>query len=459
MEVSLSSRARATVLWVAAILGVLVLAKASHALTPFVWAVITAYILHPLVAMISRRTRIPRQIVTVWLYLIIALVVAILVINLSPQVISQLNSLQQRTIPNVIADVDHWFEERQRLDERFAGIDVSFIEERIQLLGRQIAELVGTEAVPLLRSTVAVLLEAFIYLIASFYLIVYGDRFVEAIRGALNHRYHREFDRLLLEINSTMGNYLRGQALLVVIMSTVSYAALRILDVDYALSIAIATGFLELVPIIGPWTAGTLAVSIAFFQDTAPFGWSNGTLALVVGIVYFALRQLEDAFVIPLVIGRIVHLHPLLVIFVLVVGTSIGGPLGLILAVPVAAVIKIIASYFHAKVTARSHRQIVTITSREDLEHIELRFPDLVNATVVLLIEEGALAWSDLGLMARVAESGLDHAIALSVVTPDGVAGSLAAAAGIETTTVPVIPAREAVDLPGLSGPKLAGAD
>ena len=451
MDVTLSPRARAIVIWIAVALGALILVRAAGALTPFAWAIITAYILHPFVARIHRRTRLPRQLIAAWVYAIIALVLAIFLINVSPLLLRQLDSLQQRTIPNVVGEIDRWLDERRHADARFAGLDTGLVRGRLDEVGQELADLVGAEAVPLLLETFSFAIETFVYLVASFYLIVYGDRFVQAIRDILNRRYHREFDRLLVDINSTLGAYLRGQVLLVIIMSSASYVALRVLDVDYALSLAIATGFLELIPLIGPWTAGTIAVTIAFFQEAAPFGWSNVTLAIVVGLVYFTLRQLEDAFVIPLVIGRIVHLHPLLVIFVLVIGTSLGGPLGLILAVPAAAVIKIVVSFFYAKLTARQVRHVETVAGRGDLERVAARFPDLLNGTVVLLIEHGALDWSDLPLVQRVADAALDYSIDLSVVTPDGVAGALATAAGIATTTVPL-------SLPVLLEPSLVSA-
>ena len=450
MDVTLSPRARAVVAWIAAALGVVILFEAAHALRPFAWAIITAYILHPLVAAIHRRTRLPKHLITGWLYILIGLILIIVFINLTPPLIGQVKELQQERIPDVVDDIDQWFEERKREDERFAGIDTAFIEERLDLLGQQAADVLGTEALPLLLSTFSFAIELLVYLISSFYLIVYGERFVQAIRDILNRRYHREFDRLMVDINTTLGAYIRGQLILVVIMSTASYVALRILDVDYALSIAIATGFLELIPLIGPWTAGAIAVMVALFQDTAPFGWSNLTLAVVVGLTYFALRQLEDAFVIPLVIGRIVHLHPLLVIFVLVVGTTLGGVLGLILAVPIAAVLKIIVAFFYRKLMARETRRVEVIRSREDLQRLVGCFPELLNATVVLLIEPEALSWDDLPLVQRVAEEALDQAIALSAVTPDGIAGALTTAAGIATATIPT-------SLPVAMEPALAG--
>jgi predicted PurR-regulated permease PerM len=435
MDVTLSPRARATVVWIAVIAGGFLLFEAAHALKPFAWAVITAYIFHPLVARIHRKTRLPKHLVTAWLFALLGLIFTILLINLSPALVDQVQELQEEKIEDIVTDIEVWLDERP--NGRFAGIEVDVIEERLAALGDQLGEVLGAEAVPLLLSTFTFAIELFVYLISSFYLIVYGDRFVQALRDFLNRRYHREFDQLLTEINATLGAYLRGQVVLVVIMSVASYIALRILDVDYALSVAIATGFLELIPLIGPWAAGSIAVTIALFQDTAPFGWGNGTLAVAVALTYFALRQMEDAFVIPQVIGRFVHLHPLLVIFVLVVGTSLGGVLGLLLALPIAAVMKIVVSFFYAKLMAREVRHIEVVRTRDDLERVASGFPDLTNATIVLLIEPEAIAWEDLGLVQRVAEEALDHGIALSTVTPDGVAGALATAAGIPPATIP----------------------
>lgn len=450
MDVTLSPRARTTLVWIAAGLALLLLIEAAHALAPFAWAIVTAYLLHPFVAMLSRRTRLPRQLVAIWVYLVIALVVVFLAINLTPQLVQQLQDLQRVKIPSIIDEIDAWFRARQASGGAFATLDPDFVRERLDLAGDELGNLLSTEAVSLLLSTFTFAIELFFYLIASFYLIVYGDTFVAAVRDSLNRRYHREFDKLLLDVNSTLGAYLRGQLTLFLIMSISSYIALRVLDVDYALSLALATGLLELIPLIGPWTAGTIAVTIALFQDTTPFGWSNVTLGIVVGLVYFALRQLEDAFVIPLVIGRFVHLHPLLVIFVLVIGTSIGGVLGLLLAVPVAAVLKIVIAFFYAKFKAREVRVVETIPDATTLRRLVARFPTLANARVVLLIEPAALDWVDLPLVREVADAALDHAVQLEAVTPDGVAGSLATACGIPTVTVPMA-AR--IDLPELAAP------
>jgi predicted PurR-regulated permease PerM len=440
MEVTLSARARATVIWIGVALLLVVLYLARHALAPFIWAVITAYLFHPIVTFIQRKSRLPKQVVALAFYIFVGFAIYTAVVNIVPLLVTQSEQVQSELIPAVLGDVDSWLQHRKAVDPRFEQVDVAAVNERIRNFGQQAAELAGTEAVPLLFSTLTFALEVFIYLFSSFYLVVFGPRFMQTLRDAINRKYHREYDRLMTDVNTTLGAYLRGQALLVVIMSTASYVALRILDVDYALSVAVATGFLELIPLIGPWTAGGIAVTIALFQPTAPFDWSNTSLALVVGLIYFALRQLEDAFVIPLVIGRFVHLNPFTVIFVLVTGTALAGPLGLILSVPIAAVAKIVIQFFHAKIVARSVRQIEPIRSADDLRRVAQSFAERSNGCIVLMIETRALTWADLPLVQETFSLAEESFIDLSVVTPDGVAGSLTTAVGIPTATLPPPP-------------------
>lgn len=425
------------VIWVGVIAGGFILLEAAHALRPFIWAIITAYILHPLVNAIHRRTRLPKHLITTWLYLMLGLVITILIINFVPSIVQQFDEFKDQ-MPNASTSIEDWLERNQQDQLDRLGIEADFLQERIDKVTQEFTDAVSSAALPVLFGTVSVAIELIIYLVASFYFIVYGDKFVLAFRSMLHRRYHGEFDRLIHEINSTLGAYIRGQALLVAIMAVASFSILYTLDVHYAIIIAIATGFLELIPLVGPWGAGAIAVAMAIFQDTTPFGWTHLTLALVIGLAYFALRQLEDAFVIPTVIGRIVHLHPLLVIFVVVIGTSLGGVLGLILAVPIAAVVKILVSYFYGKLTTREERHIEVVDDQFDLGSLIELMPERVNWTIVLLVEPGILRWEDLPVIKQLADAAAEYSVALSAVTPDGIAGSLFAAVGLETRTIPV---------------------
>jgi predicted PurR-regulated permease PerM len=141
---------------------------------------------------------------------------------------------------------------------------------------------------------------------------------------------------------------MRGQILLILIMSSATWLVLSVLGIRYALILGLITGVLELIPVIGPITATVPAVAVAFFQES-PFGWSPLVNAGVVALAYFLLRHAEDYFVIPQVVGRVVELHPLVAMFAIFSGAAIGGVLGMFLGVPVAAMVRIVGRYVYYK--------------------------------------------------------------------------------------------------------------
>ena len=128
-----------------------------------------------------------------------------------------------------------------------------------------------------------------------------------------------------------IGQWLRGQLLLGFLVGFAVYLALILLGVRYALSLAFLAAILELVPIIGPILAAAPAVFFAFL--TKPL------LGLIVALVYLLIQQVESHLLVPLVMRRTVGLNPLVVIVALLAGGTLGGILGMFLAVPAAAVL------------------------------------------------------------------------------------------------------------------------
>jgi len=135
---------------------------------------------------------------------------------------------------------------------------------------------------------------------------------------------------------------------LIGVMSTVTFVGLSILQLPFALLLALMTGVLEVIPIVGPITAGAIACLVALGHP-APWGLSQIWYVAIVAAMYTVLRHSEDYFVIPLVIGRIVKLHPAVVIFSLLTGGALYGLLGVLIAVPVAATLRLVLIYVGAK--------------------------------------------------------------------------------------------------------------
>src|SRR5436309_621633 len=187
-----------------------------------------------------------------------------------------------------------------------------------------------------------------VFLIATFLLLRDAPRLYEFVRRNLPSRQRREIVQVLGETNVMLGRYIRGQFLLVVLMSTVTTIALTLLGVPYSVLLGVLTGLLETIPFVGPITAGALACLVAPGHPN-PFGWAQLIYVGVVATMYTILRHAEDYLVIPTVIGRAVRLHPAIVIFSLLTGGAVFGLIGIVLAVPFAATLRLGLIYVGAK--------------------------------------------------------------------------------------------------------------
>ena len=221
-----------------------------------------------------------------------------------------------------------------------------------------VAQLIGSNLVPVALGVFASLLKVLVFGIALFYLLRDGPRIGAALRQFLPASQRDELLWLLGRINSILGQYVRGQVILIGIMWTATAVGLSVLQVPFSILLGFLTGVLETIPIVGPITAGAVAVLVSLGHP-APFAWTQVGYAAVVAVMYTILRQVEDYFVMPQVIGRIVELHPLLVIFALLTGGAIAGLLGIVLAVPLAASLRLAFLYAAAKLRDEDPYRII----------------------------------------------------------------------------------------------------
>lgn len=164
----------------------------------------------------------------------------------------------------------------------------------------------------------------------SFYLLLERESIKRNIHIFFPHLPKQRVYSLSYKIEEKLGAWVRGQALLMVIIGVTTYIGLTILGVEFALPLAVIAGLLEIVPIIGPIVSVIPAGLVAFIQSPI----------LTVGVValYLLIQQLENTIIVPKLMEKAVGLSPLLIIFALLVGGSLFGLLGAIIAVPAAAI-------------------------------------------------------------------------------------------------------------------------
>jgi predicted PurR-regulated permease PerM len=196
--------------------------------------------------------------------------------------------------------------------------------------------------------TVARVTELFLFLVVTFYLLVDAPRIGAYFAHAVPDRHRDEVLTVARDIDACLTQYLRAEVLLILIMGTASFIVLSLFGVRFALILAPIVGVLEIFPIIGPFAAIAMVTLVALFSPPN-FPVAQTTSALLVALVFFVMRQIEDYAVIPNVVGHAVRLHPALILFAVAVGAYIGGALGLFVAVPVTGALKVLGAYLYQK--------------------------------------------------------------------------------------------------------------
>jgi len=176
-----------------------------------------------------------------------------------------------------------------------------------------------------------VVLGVFFVLASAAYWIFERDRAVDFVTSLLPRPRRKKVRDTWDLIDLKLGAFVRGQALLIVLVGTVLSGAFWAIGLPYFILIGAFAGLVEIVPVIGPIAAGTLAVAVGATES-----WH---MALAAGICVLGVRLLEDYLIVPKVLGEAVGLSPLLVLVsVTAVGILFGG-FAVILAVPLAAVL------------------------------------------------------------------------------------------------------------------------
>jgi predicted PurR-regulated permease PerM len=281
----------------------------------FLFATIVALILNPVVDLLQRvpGLRSHRALATLMLYLVAFTLIGLLIALVIPSLVDQ-----GRHLPQLIDQL------QRSLADRGISVNLSALTPSTSgLLGNAFTVVAG------LATTVA---DIALVIVISIYLLVDGRGLVATMRN-LFPDHTRKFDFAVLATGSTMAAYVRGQSLMSLIIGTYTAVALSLLGVHYAIVIGVAAFLLEFVPIVGAVIAMALGVIVALLQGPLLAG-----LAAVVGVVGHAL----EAYIIgPRIAGHVTKLHPLVAMAALLVGAEVGGILGALFAVPLAAIANI----------------------------------------------------------------------------------------------------------------------
>lgn len=194
-------------------------------------------------------------------------------------------------------------------------------------------------------SAFAALGQLFTVLALTFLLLLHGRQYVQeglSLTGARAERYRR----LIVEVEGAVAKYVLGNVIISVLATVATWIVLTILGVPYALALGIVVGFFDLLPLVGA-TLGAIVVALATLTVNFP-------IATIVWVAFIIVWQrIEDYIVQPMVYGRALHVNPIVTILSVLVGASLLGVLGALIAIPTAAAIQIVITDWWSRRRAR----------------------------------------------------------------------------------------------------------
>lgn len=318
----------------------------SPVLTPFATGALIGYLGDPLVDRLER-LRMGRTLAVCLVFVGMVLVLGLALLLLIPLIESQVTRLVN-SLPAYL----EWIQDRVApwIRERFGtGVEVLDVDQLAAVLRehwQQAGGIAATVLGSLSRSGMAVIgwfMTLILIPVVAFYFMRDWDDLLEAIHELLPRRVEPTAVKLARESNEVLGSFLRGQLLVMLALGVIYSAGLWLVGLDLAFLIGMIAGIISFVPYLGS-IVGVLAACIA---AAAQFG---DLFHLVLVLAVFGFGQAMEGMVLtPLLVGDRIGMHPVAVIFAVLAGGQLFGFVGVLLALPAAAVIMVLLRHAHER--------------------------------------------------------------------------------------------------------------
>ncbi|MFC5703777.1 AI-2E family transporter [Cohnella faecalis] len=305
-------------------------------LAPFLVAMVISYVLNPIVNLLHDR-KVPRTAAVLLIYAVFITCCVVVLMNVIPMFMGQVEELNEH-MPNLTMKaeslVDHFNNNRLLPSSVRDGINRS-----IAGLEKQIEERIA-DFLNNIGAVMNVLFIAMIVPFLAFYIMKDMDVFERAAIQYVPRARRKQAVRLLKDIDSALGSYIRGQFIVSLCIGVLAYIGYLIIGMPYPLLMAMFVSLFDIIPYLGPFFGALPALVMA-----TTVSWK---MVLLVAIVNIVCQNLESNVISPQVVGKSMHMHPLTIIFVLLVGGELAGIIGMIMAVPFYAALKVVVQHVFA---------------------------------------------------------------------------------------------------------------
>ena len=330
-------------------LGLLIIYQLLPILTPFLVSILLAYMGDPVVDFLERY-KVPRTVGVIAVFVLVSLIMLVLLLVLVPMIGRQLVSLYGLT-PQLIDWLQDsalpWLQLQLGISAKIDSLD-----SKKQMFSENLGKTTDVMQMLLAKITASSvvflgwLANMLLIPVVTFYLLRDWDILVAKLRRLLPRKNEKLVVNLIAECHEVLGAFMRGQLLVMLALGVVYAAGLMVLGLELGLLIGLLAGLASLVPYMGFIVGIGAALIAGLFQ----FGLDPYLLLGIVAV--FAIGQaLESMLLTPLLVGDRIGLHPVAVIFAILAGGQLFGFTGVLLALPVAAVIMVLLRHLYTLYT------------------------------------------------------------------------------------------------------------
>jgi len=311
--------------------------KIARILIPFLVAVVISYVLHPLIIRLEKR-KIKRQNAILMLYFIFAVILIAIIVFLVPEFLTSTRELAN-TLPEIISNFRNttnnlfriiqgskWPEDiKNNFFSELHNISDSFQKHMVAYLKNFLLNFF---------KTVPMIFDFILSMIIAYYILKDADLFRESFLCLAPRKWRNAILSTCREINEILSNFIQGQLLTALIVGLLETIGLMILKVKYPLVLGLIGGIANIIPYFGPFIGAIPSVAIALTDSLSKAGWTI--------LVFVAIQQIDNNFLTPKIIEGRLGLHPITTMLAVLAGGEFFGILGMLLAVPVVAIFKVI---------------------------------------------------------------------------------------------------------------------
>ena len=333
------------------------LVRFQHVIPILVLAPILTIVIVPVVQFMCVRMKMPWGLAATIAMLLFILLLTGASTVMGIAIVQQLQALfliVQQFLLDLPAQLEHLSQQTYQLGPwvmEFSQFDLAAVGEQviaaIQPLLREVSSLITFLATGVIES-----LTRIIFVLAITYFLIFDYRRIRAVLKNISvPGYKQDIHRLQRELLRIWQAFLRGQFLIVVITGFLTYLLMQILGVRFPIGLGVLGGIAKFIPIVGPVTAGFIAALVGLFQPSNWFGLMPLAYGAVVVICVVILDQAIDYIIIPRIMGTTLNLHPVIILVGLVIGASLAGVIGLLLAAPTIASFFLLGRYVYRKMS------------------------------------------------------------------------------------------------------------